>query len=189
MRKIIRIAGAALLLVGLCLTLAACCGDPSPNHPHAETTPSETDPPNIPPFESRVEIIGKDGNTVPHFTAPIYFTEGSLTGDGELMFLSVPEFLALNADQIPQVELGDAPEICTAARSGVEISGGETVSVYGEDYALLEENIPVSELAQHGKSRWQGKTVYIYFTVTFRQTEVPDYTAVSCDGYFIRTVF
>lgn len=167
----------------LCTATVACQATPS-----SEAT-TVTEGKETAPMESKVEILGRDGISLPYYSAILWSFDGQIAADGELMFLSVSEYLPRYADHIPSVELGEAPEIRATARDGVSIEGGETVSIYSEDFALLAEYIPLSELIARGKTEWAGKTVYIYFTVTFRLTGNGKYLPGHSYGYFVKTTF
>ena len=164
-----------LLLLGL-----IACG-------RADAEPAEST--NSSSMNAKVEIIGRDGASLPYHTALRWASDGQLSADGMLIFYTVPEYLAEMADQIPAVELGDNPNILVTAKDGVEIEGGETVSIYGEDFAPLAENITLSELTARGKTEWAGQTVYLCFTVTFQKALDAKRTAGNSSGYFVKVVF
>lgn len=178
---------AALLLI---LSLSSCkprLEEVVSTYPAATTT--VTDESTIAPLEAKVELIGQNGASLPYFSAILWSFDGMMAADGELMFLSVSEFLPGYADQIPLVEPGETPEIRATAREGVEINNPQAVDVYDEDFALLAERVPLSELSARGKAQWPGKTVYLYFDVTFRLTENGKYLRGSSSGYFVKTTF
>lgn len=170
----------ALLLIPLMLLCLIACG-------RTEAEPAtSTDTPSM---NVKVEIIGQGGGSLPYLNALRWSSDGRLAADGMLMFYTVPEYLSENAAQIPTVDLGENPKILATANKGVEIEGGETVSIYGEDFALLAENITLSELTARGKAEWAGRTVYLYFDVTFRMTGNSKYAAGTSSGYFVKVAF
>lgn len=205
-----------LLTALLCLSVAGCAAQRAPSSGGVTDTTVATDttaatttaadaadsgttaasdttgivmPEDIPPMEAKVEIIGVGGVALPYYIEMVCFSDGMLEGDGALMFQSVPNHLPHIADRIPSVDLGDAPAIRATAREGVSVSGGETVDVYGEDYAPLEQHVPIAELVSRGSALWAGRTVYVHFNVRFKLTDTPGYVKSSTDAYFIKTTF
>lgn len=214
MKKIMALLLACVMLIAL----AACGITPEHTHPSTNSTPTQnvcTDPeftnqttydPNhactttapsqmftssrddIEPLYPSVTMFDADGNELALYSELVYFTDGMVVGDGALILMSVSSRLPAIAEKIPLVNLGGTPEIVKTAREGVSIRGGETVNVYGEDYKLLAERVPLADLWEKGNAEWSGKLVYIYFTVLFTD-ETPDYEKRTENGYFVKTVF
>ena len=143
---------------------------------------------DIEPLYPSVTMFDADGNELTLYSELVYFTDGTVVGDGALILMSVSSRLPAIAEKIPLVNLGGTPEIVKTAREGVSIRGGETVNVYGEDYKLLAERVPLADLWEKGNAEWSGKLVYIYFTVLFTD-ETPDYEKRTENGYFVKTTF
>lgn len=143
---------------------------------------------DIEPLHPSVTMFDAAGNELALYSELVYFTDGTVVGDGALILMSVSSRLPAIAEKIPLVNLGGTPEIVKTAREGVSIRGGETVNVYGEDYKLLAERVPLADLWEKGNAEWSGKLVYIYFTVLFTD-ETPDYEKRTENGYFVKTVF
>ena len=143
---------------------------------------------DIAPLAPVVTLYDSTGEELALYSELVWFTDGSVVGDGALMFMSVTSRLPAIADQIPLAHFSGTPSVEATAREGVSIRGGETVNIYGEDYRLLAERVPISELWEKGNAEWQGRLVYIYFTVIFSD-ETPDYEKRTENGYFVKTVF
>ena len=171
---------AYLVLIPLLLLCLIACGKTDAEPAQSADTPS---------MNAKVELLGRDGASLPYLSALRWSNDGQLAADGMLMFYTVPEYLSEIAEQIPTVDLGDNPKILATASKGVEIEGGETVSVYGEDFAPMAENITLPELTARGKTEWAGRTVYLCFTVTFRTALDAERTAGTSSGYFVKVVF
>ncbi len=205
MKKILSMILAAAML----LAMAACSDDPeetlidpvettlypvestlgdhdcTTTAPPQEFTSSRDD---IAPLAPVVTLYDAKGNELALYSELVYFTDGMVVGDGALMFMSVSSRLSAIAEDIPLVSFGGTPKIVATAREGVSVRGGETVNVYGEDYKLLAERVPLADLWEKGISDWNGKMVYIYFTVAFAD-ETPDYEKRTENGYFVKTAF
>ena len=177
-----------LLTVALLLTLCLTSCKPLPEKASARTT-TVTEKTSVEPMEAKVELIGDNGTSLPYWSMLKWSFDGQISADGELMFLSVPEVLKGCTDRIPAVELGRSPEIRATAREGVEIDNAGLVDVYSEELTLLAERVPLSELDARGKAEWPGKTVYLYFTVTFQLKENGKQVRGSSNGYFVKTTF
>jgi hypothetical protein len=143
---------------------------------------------DIEPLSPFVTMLDANGNELAVYSELVYFTDGTVVGDGALILMSVSSRLPAIAEKIPLVNIGGTPEIVKTAREGVSIRGGETVNVYGEDYKLLAERVPLADLWEKGSAEWSGKLVYIYFTVLFTD-ETPDYEKRTENGYFVKSVF
>jgi hypothetical protein len=143
---------------------------------------------DIAPLAPVVTLYDATGEALAPYSELVWFTDGTVVGDGALMFMSVTSRLSDIADEIPRVHFSGTPRVEATAREGVSIRGGETVNIYGEDYKLLAERIPISELWEKGNAEWKGQLVYIYFTVLFSD-ETPDYNKSTENGYFVKTVF
>lgn len=203
------------LVVGLALAILLCaasCGadsfvttpvpTPAPTTPsvttdpmHACTTPTPTEPPatsswnEVPPLTNQVELIDGEGNVLDTYSELIWIMDGSLIGDGLLMFQTVPTRLPAIADQIPSVFLDAAPTVRIIINDTETAHGGEAVSVYGEDYTQLAHRITWEEVLSRGKTEWQGRLLYLYFSVNYDSTYSPDYTKSMSTAYFVKTVF
>lgn len=153
--------------------------------PAMEMTSSRDD---IEPFYPSVRLLDANGDELALYSELVYFSDGLVVGDGALILMSVSSRLPAIAEDVPFVTLSGIPTIEATARDGVSITGGETVNVYGEDFSVLVEKISLPELWEKGNAEWQGKTVYIYFTVTFRG-DMPDYENRICNGYFVKVMF
>lgn len=150
-----------------------------------EMTSSRDD---IAPLDPHVTVLDANGNEVEYYSELVYFTDGTVVGDGILMFMSVSNLLPQIKDKIPLVDPCGTPTIVATAREGVSFKGGTHVNVYGEDHAILAERLPISELWEKGNTDWKGKVVYVYFTVLFYD-ETPDYEKRIENGYFMKMVF
>ncbi len=162
-----------------------------PNHACTTTAPSQeftSSRDDIEPLYPSVKMFDASGEEIELYSELVYFTDGMVVGDGALILMSVSSRLPAIAEQIPLVHLGGTPEIVATAREGVSIRGGETVNVYDENYQLLAERLQLADLHEKGNAEWQGKLVYIYFTVLFTD-DTPDYEKRTENGYFVKTVF
>ena len=162
---------------------------------HACTTPVLTEPPatsswnEAPPLTNQVELIDGEGNVLDTYSELIWIMDGSMIGDGLLMFQSVPNRLPAIADQIPAVILDAVPAVRIIINDTETAHGGEAVSVYGEDYTQLAHRITWEEVLSRGKTEWQGRLLYLYFSVNYDSTYSPDYTKSMSTAYFVKTVF
>ena len=150
-----------------------------------EMTSSKDD---IAPLDPHVTVLDANGNEMEYYSELVYFTDGMVVGDGILMFMSVSSRLPQIKEKIPIVDPCGIPTIVSTAREGVSVKGGTHVNVYGEDYALLAERLPISELCEKGNTDWKGMIVYVYFTVLFTD-ETPDYEKRTENGYFMQISF
>ncbi len=162
-----------------------CNGGCTTTAPSWEMTSSRDD---IAPLDPEVHLYDADGRELELYSELVWFMDGMLIGDGALIMMSVSSRLPAIAERIPLVDLGGTPEVRLSAREGVTIHFKNTVNVYGEDYALLAENVPLDALREKGSAEWQGRTVYVYFTATFSD-DTPDYDKSTCNGYFVKTSF
>ncbi len=140
--------------------------------------------PSLPAIILNVKIIAGGIGYEP-YSEMIYFTDGSVIGDGYLMFVSVPTRLKEIAAQIPSIPLDEETEI--AVISGEEFNG--MVDVYGEDYELLAEDMTLSEVYEKGTWIWQNTTVYLYFEVSEHAEYAGSYEKGLCNAYFFKTTF
>ncbi|MBO5110719.1 MAG: hypothetical protein J6B71_10315 [Clostridia bacterium] len=197
----------AILLLA-CLALTACGsapeeplvgppGDrvPSDTTPCAITTPAPTTPDvtssrtDVPPLTGQVELLDGEGNVLPAYSELIWIMDGTLVGDGMLMFQSVSSRLPAIAAQIPSVTLNGVPTVRIVTNDTETARGGQAVSVYGEDYSQLANRISWEEVVSRGQTEWFGRTLYLYFSVTYSSTYSPDYTKEMSTAYFIKVQF
>ncbi|MBQ9747815.1 MAG: hypothetical protein IJV98_03420 [Clostridia bacterium] len=143
---------------------------------------------DIEPLYPKVWLYDAAGNALPYYSELVWLQDGMMIADGALILMSVSSRLSAIAADIPLVTLGGDPTVTLSAREGVSISFKSTVNVYGEDYALLKENVPLDMLWEMGNAEWQGRTVYVYFTATFSD-DTPDYEKIMCNGYFVKVCF
>lgn len=150
-----------------------------------EMTSSRED---IAPLEPSVTIFDANGCEMEYYSELVYFTDGKVVGDGALILMSVSSRLPQIKEKIPIVDPCGTPTIVSSAREGVSVKGGTHVNVYGEDYALLAERLPISELWEKGNTDWKGMVVYVYFTVMFAD-ETSNYEKRTENGYFMKMDF
>ncbi len=174
-----------------------CCGTPHDGECETTTTVYEFTGGNggftssrddIAPLYPEVHLYSADGRELAYYSELVWLMDGMLIGDGALIFMSVSSRLPAIEDMIPLVELGGTPEIRLSAREGVTVQFKNTVNVYGEDYLMLAENVPLESLWERGNAEWQGREVYVYFTATFSD-DTPDYEKITCNGYFVKVKF
>jgi hypothetical protein len=154
------------------------------------TVPSATSSwDEVPPLTNQVELIDGEGNVLDTYSELIWIMDGSLIGDGLLMFQSVPNRLPAIADQIPSVILDAVPTVHIIINDTETAHGGQAVSVYGEDYSELAVRISWDEVISRGKAEWKGKLLYLYFSVNYDSTYNPDYGKSMSTAYFVKTTF
>ena len=162
---------------------------------HACTTPVPTEPPvtsswdGVPPLTNQVELLDGEGKLLDTYSELIWIMDGSLIGDGLLMFQTVPNRLPAIADQIPLVDLVETPTVRIIIKDTETARGGEAISVYGEDYTQLAQRITWEEVLSRGKTEWKGRLLYLYFSVNYDSTYSPDYTKSMSTAYFVKTIF
>ncbi|MBQ9121007.1 MAG: hypothetical protein IJY12_01435 [Clostridia bacterium] len=198
----------AVILALLCLFLASCGNEteepligppgalaPEDTTPCAITTPMPTTPAitsswnEVPPLTNQVELLDGEGCALETYSEMIWLMDGILVGDGYLMFQSVPDRLSAIDDQIPLVNLNGVPTVRVMVGETETARGGDTVSVYGEDYAELANRVSWAEVLSRGEDEWSGRTVYLYFTVNYSSTYSADYTKEISTAYFVKTTF
>ena len=130
-----------------------------------------------------VNVIAAGGAPVAPYRDMVYTRNGSFVADGRLMFFPVSEVLPDFADEVPAVTLDENSKVEITAVDK-KASGGKTLHVYGEDFALLMETQSMAEILAHGREELAGKTVYLYFTVTEQGR-----TTESCYAYFVKVTF
>ena len=198
MKKIVTL----LVLLAALLTLTFCgvapeaplVGPPGDLVP-SETTPVPTAPAvttsndNVPALTNHVELVSGEGNVLEVYSELIWIMDGSLVGDGYLMFRSVPNRLPAIAEQIPLVVLNDVPTVRIVTSDTETAHGGEVVSVYGEDYSELAFRISWEEALFRGQTEWCGRMLYLHFSVNYDSTYSPGYTKSMSTAYFVKTIF
>lgn len=160
-----------------------------------DTTPTPTDPAvtssndNVPPLTNRVELVNGEGTVLEVYSELIWVMDGSMVGDGMLMFQSVPNRLPAIAEKIPSVVLSGVPTVRIITSDTETAHGGDAVSVYGEDYSELAHRISWEEVLSRGQTEWAGRTLYLHFSVNYNSTYTPEYTKCMSTAYFAKTTF
>ncbi len=182
----------ALILVGVSvLILAGCLVMPDDV---AQTTPAVV----LPPYDETTT----SGNMthLPSVMPSVHFASGGVftypyasliyaeAADGELMFRTASEMLPYYELDIPPITMYEDAVVYFSDTEGYSVYGGDVFDIYdGVDHEKLGEGLTLSEIIEKGKAEWQGKTVYLYFEVTF-SGERHD-RSTFCYGYFLKISF
>ncbi len=134
-----------------------------------------------------VKIIGKDGTVVipleEHLnrTSSVFDMDGNISVLYQHTYLSPEMYLTQNAELIPLITLDqDSEIIVTVSENGyVTPSKASDIRfyVYCEDdtydenypYRELAHGLTLDEILEKGKAEWNGKTVYLSFSLTFTE--------------------
>ncbi len=108
-------------------------------------------------------------------------------GDGALMFYTVPNYLPQIAEKIPSIEWDGTFAIDIPEKDDYTVRGGDTVSIYAEDYTELAKRISLDEFLTRAQSEWQGRMVYIEFSALYSHTINEELTESISECYFVKT--
>ncbi len=153
-----------------------------------------------------VKIIGKDGTAVipleEHLnqTSSVFDMNGNVSVLYQHTHLSTAMYLTQNAELIPLVTLNQDSKITVTVSENGYVTPSEVsdirFTVYCKDdtddekypYRELAHGLTLDEILEKGKTEWNGKTIYLSFSLTFTEPHygIEDWLE---KGFHVKTVF
>lgn len=128
---------------------------------------------NSTPAKAAVEIVCGDGTETEMYASVVSYSNGSVSGDGPLVFMSEAEHFAMIEKDIPLTYLDKGAFIHVPEIERTEATYGNTVCVYDENYERLAQDLTLSEVYERMTAEWKDRTLYLSFSVWFVKDTEP----------------